>query len=186
MSKHDKTRKIQRTCPVCSGNFVTGSSIKIHCSPECRVREAAAQFSDPEACWEWDGSRNPQTGYGQLSSWENGKRRLYTAHRIAFRAFHGEIPDGLMVLHACDNPPCFNPAHLSVGSQKDNMDDMTSKGRDRKKPNLGSKHHAAKITEADAVAIRSSADTLETLSARYGLSFSALSAIRTGRNWTHV
>jgi len=171
---------------VCGNDFATGSSIKVHCSPECRIKGAAAALSDASACWEWEGSRNPQTGYGQLSGWEGGKRKLYTAHRVSFRAFNGPIPAGMSVLHRCDNHPCFNPAHLFTGNQSANMRDMVNKGRGVHKTAEGSAHHAAKITEADAMDIRGSSETLRALSGRYGISLSALSSIRTGKTWKHI
>lgn len=143
-------------------------------------------FSDADACWEWDGSRNPKTGYGQLSAWDDGARKVYTAHRVSFRAFVGEIPEGQQVLHSCDNRPCFNPAHLFLGSQLANMHDMIGKGREAHRTPEGSAHHATKITEDDARAIRASVETLQILSRRYGMSRSALSALRSGRTWRHI
>jgi hypothetical protein len=186
MRTHSKQREIQRSCLSCGNDFTTGSSIKLHCSPECRIKAAASAYSDPAACWEWDGSRNPATGYGQLSSWEGGKRKLYTAHRVSFRAFHGEIPAGQQVLHKCDNRPCFNPAHLFIGSQLANMKDMIDKGRAAHRTPEGSEHHASRITEDDARAIRASTETLEVLSQRYGMSKSALSTLRSGKTWRHI
>jgi len=186
MRKHTKQREIQRSCLSCGCDFTTGSSIKVHCSPECRIKAAASAFSDPAACWEWDGSRNPATGYGQLSAWDDGKRKVYTAHRVSFQAFVGAIPDGQQVLHTCDNRPCFNPAHLFLGTQLENMHDMIAKGRELHPGTFGSNHHATKITEADVVAIRASTETLQVLGRRYSMSQSALSAIRTGKTWTHI
>jgi hypothetical protein len=55
------------------------------------------------------------------------------SHRAAWKLTHGPIPDGLQVLHRCDNPPCCNPAHLFLGTQQDNIADMHKKGRYRKK-----------------------------------------------------
>lgn len=57
------------------------------------------------------------------------KNKAARAHRVAYELAHGPIPDGLNVLHRCDNPPCVNPAHLFLGTFQDNVDDMIAKGR---------------------------------------------------------
>lgn len=77
-----------------------------------------------DGCIEWKGARNPQ-GYGQKCI--KGKR--YRTHRLAWEWANGPIPEGLFVLHKCDNPPCCNPDHLFLGTQTDNMQDMLAKGR---------------------------------------------------------
>jgi hypothetical protein len=79
-------------------------------------------------CWEWTGTRN-QKGYGQIAS--GGCKGM--AHRIAWTLANGPIPDGLCVLHRCDNPPCINPAHLWLGTVADNNLDKKIKGRGRGK-----------------------------------------------------
>lgn len=80
------------------------------------------KVGDPSECWLWTGSKHKQ-GYGLYGA---GPRR---AHRIAWTLIHGEIPPGLQVLHRCDNPPCVNPAHLFLGTDKDNHQDKAAKGR---------------------------------------------------------
>lgn len=75
-------------------------------------------------CWLWLGSRHP-TGYGQFSI----KFKKMLAHRYAWSLENGPVPEGLYVCHKCDNPPCCNPAHLFIGTQKDNLADMKAKGR---------------------------------------------------------
>jgi hypothetical protein len=75
-------------------------------------------------CKEWTGWR-ADNGYGMRTV--NGKRT--TAHRHAYEEAYGSIPDGLFALHHCDNPPCVEPLHLFLGTQKDNMRDMMEKGR---------------------------------------------------------
>jgi len=73
-------------------------------------------------CMEWNGYCER---YGVLAV--DGK--TVKAHRFAWETFYGPIPAGMMVLHKCDNPPCCNPDHLFLGTQKDNMRDAKAKGR---------------------------------------------------------
>jgi len=83
------------------------------------------QIGDGLACWEWQRSRTDRGGYGKL--WRDGK--LVRAHRVAWELTYGQIPEGSLVLHRCDNPPCCNPAHLFLGTHQDNHADMHAKGR---------------------------------------------------------
>lgn len=80
----------------------------------------------PDDCWEWQRSLN-NGGYGR--SHFNGKQ--IKAHRLSFLLTHHEIPEGMLVLHKCDNPKCVNPDHLFLGTHYDNMQDMKAKGRAR-------------------------------------------------------
>ena len=75
-------------------------------------------------CWLWMAGKL-EKGYGQF--WFDG--RTHRAHRMAWLLTNGEIPEGMCVLHKCDNPPCVNPSHLWLGTNQDNMDDMNNKGR---------------------------------------------------------
>jgi hypothetical protein len=78
-------------------------------------------------CWLWNDGRRPDA-YGSFHR-DDGK--MVGAHRFSYELANGPIPAGLHVLHSCDNPPCVNPAHLSVGTRLDNMRDMIRKGRAR-------------------------------------------------------
>ena len=89
----------------------------------------------PTECWVWTGagvSRLPRRNYG-LAHKPGTNRGKVRAHRVSWEMHNGPIPDGLNVLHTCDNPPCVNPAHLFVGTQRDNVRDMYAKGRGRKR-----------------------------------------------------
>lgn len=71
-------------------------------------------------CWVWIGQKHPH-GYGRFQL--AGRRQM--AHRVAW----GDVPDGMNVLHHCDNPPCVRRSHLFLGTQADNMQDSAAKGR---------------------------------------------------------
>ena len=86
--------------------------------------ERLAHTITKSGCWEWDGYKN-SAGYGVLSY----QSQMYLAHRLAYETWIGPIPDGLLVCHTCDNPPCINPDHLYVGTQQDNMKDMAKRKR---------------------------------------------------------
>jgi hypothetical protein len=79
-------------------------------------------------CIEWPHSRTAQ-GYGRY--WDRVKKRRKYVHRKTYEDFNGPIPEGMLVLHSCDNPPCYNPEHLRVGTYSDNAQDREDRGRGR-------------------------------------------------------
>lgn len=90
--------------------------------------------SNPDGCWEWTGNRSGGTRtapYGRFQRTVNGKLQIVRAHRYAYEITYGPIPDGLRVLHRCDNPPCCRPDHLFLGTDLDNALDKKAKGRAR-------------------------------------------------------
>lgn len=135
-------------------------------------------------CWLWTGcgSRTDGTGYGSIS---HGGRRD-GAHRASYRAFVGDIPEGLIVCHRCDVPACVNPAHLFVGTYKDNAADRDRKGRKADNPLREEQVYTAKLSARDIPAIRASEDPVAVTAERYGVSTSAITDVRTGKSWRHV
>lgn len=74
-------------------------------------------------CWQW--TKGPKNGYGQV--WWGG--RLQLVHRVCWELSYGPIPEGMLVCHRCDNPPCVRPSHLFLGTHGDNARDAWAKGR---------------------------------------------------------
>lgn len=83
---------------------------------------------DPLGCWPWRGAKD-RDGYGQTRV---GKQRV-KAHRRSWELTNGPIPDGMFVLHRCDNPPCVRPDHLYIGTALDNGIDRRSRKRGRRR-----------------------------------------------------
>lgn len=106
----------------------------------------------PEACWPWVGTKN-SAGYGRfcVSARRHPRRPpRVMAHRVAYRLCVGEIPAGLFVCHACDNPPCCNPAHLWLGTNADNTADRDEKGRTASGEANGARRHPETRARGDA------------------------------------
>lgn len=89
-------------------------------------RLEAKLVEQPSGCIEFVGA-STMAGYGLI--WDHEAGRPLLAHRVAWTAVNGPVPDGMLVLHRCDNPPCVNVEHLFCGSHLENMRDMTAKGR---------------------------------------------------------
>jgi len=134
-----------------------------------------------DSCWWWRGGIN-QKGYGMFNV--QGKPRL--APRIAWGIFKGEVPAGIFVCHKCDRPLCVNPEHLFLGDQMDNMKDMISKGRARKRSLYGEQHWCHKLSDSQVKEIIKSKDPGIELAFKFGVSTTTISDIRNRRIWKHL
>lgn len=170
-------------CPIC-GNPKRRVSLRCW---DCRVTDAPARFwakvQKTDGCWLWMGKRTA-AGYGK--NVRMGGRQFF-AHRLAWVLTHGSIPDGMWVLHRCDNPPCVRPDHLFLGDSQDNVDDMRAKGRG---PDLrGEKSAGAVLTEAAVREIRrrnAAGDSHAAIARDMGVHKTTVASVVQGRTWRHV
>jgi hypothetical protein len=136
-------------------------------------------------CWLWLASCN-RRGYGQFMM-TTPSVRPQLAHRVSWRLYRGEIPDGKHVLHKCDTPSCVNPDHLFIGTDFENVHDMIRKGRmvigKRRK---GSSHPMSKLTEDQALSIHRDVRKQREIADFYGISLDTVKAIHQGRLWSHL
>lgn len=145
-------------------------------------------------CWVWTGSLNGQYGLFRI-----GDNR--SAHRVSYAMRHGKVPDGMWVLHRCDNPRCVRPEHLFAGTPTDNVRDMFAKGRAGL--HAGDEHWfrrnaGVQVGEGNFNAILSAADVLEIkrrlihgeipagLAVVFGVQASTIYQIQAGHNWNSV
>jgi hypothetical protein len=149
--------------------------------PRAKIEDSS--LPEPmSGCWLWLGKLY-RNGYG--SAWTHGAEAY--AHRASWEAFVGPIPTGLSVLHRCDTPACVNPEHLWLGTHRDNMRDMTMKGRHARIGLTGERHPAAKITEETARQIRQRrGENQRALAREFGVSQATVWAIQSRRHWRHL
>ena len=147
------------------------------------VRLLAKASPEPNTgCWLWTAAASDR-GYGVFR--EPGMSSQ--AHRAAYELLVGEVPPGALVCHRCDNRLCVNPDHLFVGSPRDNMDDMDSKGRRRSAQ--GVQHPFAKLTDAMVLEMRTAwarGESSSSIGSRYGVDRSVAYRVCTGERWAHV
>lgn len=133
------------------------------------------------SCWEWPGRRR-KDGYGLLAN----KGRTVHAHHASLMVFKSmEVPDGMEVLHTCDNPPCVNPEHLLVGTHEENMKDSAKKGRQAG----GSRNGRAMLTEADVLEMRvrrGNGESVSSLALEFGVRDSTASVAIRGITWRGI
>lgn len=146
----------------------------------------------PTPCVIWQGSVD-RDGYGRMKRARDGERITVSVHRWVMEEVLGRrLRADEVVLHACDNPPCFRVDHLSVGSIQDNNADMRAKGRGTKPPlnrYEGECHPMAKLNEHQVRAIRGhfqSGLRVKTIAQMFDISERTVSRIVKGIGWRHV
>lgn len=137
-------------------------------------------------CWGWLGFVDSK-GYGRVNAWIDGKRRSQGAHRISWFIHNGAIPEGMHVLHQCDNPICTRPDHLRLGTHAENMREMAERGRARGRC-PPERAHAAKLNWEKAREIRRLKAGMPTLShdviaVQYGVTRATISFLLEGKTW---
>lgn len=131
-------------------------------------------------CWLWLAAvRRIDEGYGAF--WLDGRHQ--PSSRVAWLLTFGEIPQGLQVLHKCDNPRCCNPSHLFLGTNQDNNKDKVSKDRHI----YGSRNMSTKLTEMQASEIKNMNHRYaRKVGLIYGVTRHVVADIWRGRTWKHV
>jgi len=146
-----------------------------------RSRMLSAVVVSASGCWEYPHGVN-QSGY-RHATWRGASVR---AHILSYKLFCGPVPEGLCVLHACDNPSCCYPLHLRVGTHKENTADMIEKGRHA----FGERHGSVKLTADKVCQIRELGAvgglSQSAIAARFGVSRSTVQLILSGKRWKHL
>lgn len=139
-------------------------------------------------CQIWlSSSRNPY-GHGHMGV--NG--RTVMAHRVAWMCNHGEIPDGMLILHKCDTAGCINPDHLFIGTHQDNEDDKVRKGRQARGAKLahprarGERNGNSKLTLVDVISIRKINAPQRQIAEKFGVTQAIISKIKRREVWANV
>lgn len=153
-------------------------------TPTQRVENFWRYVDKQGPCWLWVGGPRPSKA-SRYGKFYNGERQVF-AHRYMYELVLGPIPEGQVVLHSCDNGYCVNPAHLSLGTQKENMQDCARKGRRNVR---GGRNPKAKLTAEQVAEIRvrlANGETHRPLAKEYGVHKTAVSFIASGRTWKEV
>jgi hypothetical protein len=135
-------------------------------------------------CWIFMG-RVSELCYGMIGNDAGNDKKLFLTHRKTFEYYVGDIPDGLFVCHRCDVPSCCNPSHLFLGTQKENMEDRSNKGRSA----IAEKNGKSKITNEQVnliIEYKKNGNNLKELSRILPISYWQVWAIANGVRRTYL
>ena len=167
-----RTRDFTEKCKAINPKYrVPAHGIPVHERVLARIVK-----DEQTGCWVWQGGCG-YNGYARLRRGDDGKPVL--CHRVVYEHFFGPIPEGLVVMHTCDNRRCLNPEHLRAGTQKENMQDMYKKGRSTR----------SVLTEPEVREIRRLSEngvSTHTLANSFCVSPATIYNITSGKAWVWV
>lgn len=195
MDRHPRWYRYD-TCPQCGGEKRRDALLCKTCAIGSSTEERfwrKVRRGDPNECWVWLGAtRSGPLKYGKMTV----EGAYMAAHRYSYELAYGPIPDGMLVCHKCDNPSCVNPAHLFLGTHRDNMQDCIEKNRfvfqhEGVCPEIrGAKNPNARLTDSDVRAIRdlyaAGGHTKTELSRMYHVGRTTITRVVDRFNWKHL
>lgn len=153
-----------------------GNGLQYRGNPRKQLEDNIAK-NPVTGCWLWQGSYFP-TGYGQFNN-KMLQKSPTTSHRASWEIHNGRIPDGLMVLHKCDDRRCVNPEHLYLGTNQDNMIDRSKRGRVHQR-----RLDEGKVREMRQ--LRQAGWPWRQLAERYGVAMNAVISATMGTSWAYI
>lgn len=180
------TNPIPRACKLCRTPFITRARTKFYCCKFCSAKATFERFvirRGIDECWDWSGFK--YNGYGRMNHALGGGGSI-GAHRMSYILHNGLIPDEMTVLHRCDNPPCTNPTHLLLGTNKDNNKDRDAKGRQAVGERIGTAHlNATKVREMRKVYADGQL-SMRKVAAQFGANENTVMAVLSKKTWKHL
>lgn len=156
---------------------MAGNGVKYRGNPRQQFVDNISR-NPVSGCWNWIGLTFHQSGYGQINNKALAPAPT-TAHRAAWMLYRGPIPEGMMVLHKCDNRKCANPDHLYLGTNQQNMLDRSQRGY----------VHQMRLDEAkvrEMRALRQGGWSWRKLATRYDVHVNAVREATMGKSWAYV